>query len=608
MNAILIESNPIISDYFSEISSFSIIDSNICYQSDSPREVAIKISNLEKDNEVHILIINIELILNNSYRQNFLGGELLFWLRLNNRSLLPILLYGFHGCGQILSQHPEYFIIHAPGNYYLRLPIDWRDINFNLLVKRNPLTPEKINKQYLKFLKTSFNIEKFRHREANWWGVKCIHDVHRIVICEAHERFPYHETLASKLEELNNLIARTLFEPEEKEIGKFIQKEYKKIKSLRKKLQQRKPKILYIDDKFDFGWSDIFTQIIYGQDITRVDNEYFAGYLADNIPLFYCLKDAELYDGGHLASKVTPLFQGVFKDIDLILLDLRLHDEEEKGIQVECLSGYQFLKFFRKNFKGIPVVITTASNKVWSYARLLKLGADGYWIKEGIDEQRDPESTVKNYIRFIEMISHCSGREYGILKHLSQRIKELTGNGQYWWMKEMHWKNGDFSPPVDKGIVLFELRKVEEIFSSYLRNSFISSEEEGASIWLSSIIIQLNYIIERIHGTFNSKIVGGGNTGDRRGGWRFERNREDWVGCFIMRTRNNAAHPNLGDKLFDFDIVSIVIQVVLKYLESQNYCQLKCPSNDLYHDYRNWVSSKRAWEELIKLNGITLDI
>ncbi|MCL5028477.1 MAG: response regulator, partial [Bacteroidetes bacterium] len=96
---------------------------------------------------------------------------------------------------------------------------------------------------------------------------------------------------------------------------------------------------------------------------------------------------------------ISPANDGRF-DPDVILLDLRLfpaYDELHRH-DVEKMSGALLLKMLREEYLGIPIIVTTASNKVWTYAKLIELGADAYWIKEGLDEKYDVNDSKSNPI------------------------------------------------------------------------------------------------------------------------------------------------------------------------------------------------------------------
>jgi len=63
-----------------------------------------------------------------------------------------------------------------------------------------------------KYLKPAFNIEEFRHREANWWGVKALWDVHKLIDTEWGNSSGkiYPDEIQKKLNEINNLLAEFL--------------------------------------------------------------------------------------------------------------------------------------------------------------------------------------------------------------------------------------------------------------------------------------------------------------------------------------------------------------------------------------------------------------
>lgn len=120
-------------------------------------------------------------------------------------------------------------------------------------------------------------------------------------------------------------------------------------------------KILLIDDEAAKGWSDILSTMLKGVNL-QVISEKVTSYDA-------------------FSSEARNTIEAL--DYDLVFLDLRLNgvDEEDTMIPLE-FSGMKVLQKIKRLNKGVPVIMLTASNKVWNLKAMLDAGADGYYVKE----------------------------------------------------------------------------------------------------------------------------------------------------------------------------------------------------------------------------------
>ena len=458
-------------------------------------------------NLLHIFI-NIEGKFGGAKRQDQAGAEIAKWLRCKYHVSNPIIFYSFQSVAQLLKQKPENLIITSEGCYHLQLPFEYNKIS-NL-----SFTGLKDWEKFKTFLKPAFNISQFRHEHANWWGVKCLWDVHKVLepkignypenitinlnninncifdfiygyniirvnekvsmierelenkliemkeginskISEKNDWEKYLETVTQELIGLSATAKQGYSNSEirnsykvlnndkiyiENLISNFnveleIQNLQNNIQNLKRELKTtifnnkaipsvvRNKKILIIDDMLKFGWLDAFELLFKHNIIIPVhpDKKYEG-------------KPNELfkYQIQNIIKKAKP---------DLILLDLRLFDERDKSIEIDKISGEIILEKIKKNFIGIPVIITTASNKIWSFEKLMKVGADGYWIKEGIDEQRDFNNSVDNYLKLLNLINNASGKEYQFLNIFATKFSELLKKHDtlnFWW-EQHNW-------------------------------------------------------------------------------------------------------------------------------------------------------------------------
>lgn len=148
-------------------------------------------------------------------------------------------------------------------------------------------------------------------------------------------------------------------------------------------LIQGKSKVLLIDDESDKGWHTFY-------------NSFFQ--MSPSITFEALNVDYKGFAQNEIIEKAIAKINDF--DADVVLLDLRLCDTDfSKGIKPEYLTGSQILNRIKQKInKGIQVIVTTASNKVWSYKSILIEGADGYIVKRGDSNVADDLSNLRNTI------------------------------------------------------------------------------------------------------------------------------------------------------------------------------------------------------------------
>lgn len=133
--------------------------------------------------------------------------------------------------------------------------------------------------------------------------------------------------------------------------------------------------VLLIDDEATFGWKEVIEKVFFkGASIDIADNKSDAIDAIKN------------------------------KKFDLIFLDIRFGEADHKKIDIHKMSGYKILTIeMRSSFKALnfstPVIVFTASNKVWNIIEMIEAGADDYYIKEHPDTATDFEFSRRNFIR-----------------------------------------------------------------------------------------------------------------------------------------------------------------------------------------------------------------
>jgi len=133
------------------------------------------------------------------------------------------------------------------------------------------------------------------------------------------------------------------------------------------------PKILYIDDEADKGWYEIFCTILC--DLNGLDFHYLDGELNS------------LTRAGIIKKSIETIKT---KNIDVVLLDFRLHPDDFITTNIKEVSGLKLLKEIKALNPGIQVIIFSATNKIWNLQALQEAGADGFIVKES------PENSVDN--------------------------------------------------------------------------------------------------------------------------------------------------------------------------------------------------------------------
>lgn len=174
-------------------------------------------------------------------------------------------------------------------------------------------------------------------------------------------------------------------------------------------------RILFIDDNANKGWKQIIEKVFPVPDIKVV--------VAINT------QEAE--------TKIEDKF-------DLIFLDVRLSEQDHDVTVPTEFSGYKILKKIKQEFLNLnfstPIILMTATNKIWNVDAFRNYGVDGYYIKEHPDYVFDKETSKQNYNnlkrKFIELKDFGYKRKevWEISKDIIDKISEhsyFKENNQY---------------------------------------------------------------------------------------------------------------------------------------------------------------------------------
>lgn len=89
---------------------------------------------------------------------------------------------------------------------------------------------------------------------------------------------------------------------------------------------------------------------------------------------------------------------------DLIFLDLRLDESDHSEIDMTKFKGFKIIKeIIRKEFNSLnfstPVLLLSATNKMWNIDFMMRNGVDDYYIKEHPDNSLDINFSIENFKR-----------------------------------------------------------------------------------------------------------------------------------------------------------------------------------------------------------------
>jgi CheY-like chemotaxis protein len=257
------------------------------------------------------------------------------------------------------------------------------------------------------------------------------------------------------------------------------------------------PTVLYIDDEADKGWKEIFEKIFIDKndiDFLPFGNEFVEK--SKNEIIDFSIK------------QVTD------EDVDLVILDFRLHKEDFCEIPIKEVTGFKILEKIKEFNKGIQVIIFSATNKIWNLKALEEAGADGFILKESPKNINSSDFTRHSILNMIQSLEKRLKMTFlkdvykhfeKIKKHLNSISNETNDDGFKGLMK-MKFKNEIF---IQLDIIYDCLKRSSENISteirdesSYLNLSFTSiykiielindfyTNESGRSLKHNSVKIQ----------------------------------------------------------------------------------------------------------------------
>ena len=323
-----------------------------------------------------VLLINVEGLYDSFVRNISSGIDILIWLRCKYYLVNPVIFYGFQTTASILHRHPEHLIIHSEGCYYLRLPFNLNKIKSIVVDEVNDLS------RIRKHLAAGFNMEVFRHKFANIWGIDRLREAHNAI----KDLQPGDSQSISESKEV--LIAKFLYLHSKTEDVLDNVLLYNIKSSIETKIDYiSKKRILYIDDNASKGWSRIIKEIFNVRESNLL------------------VVDPSNYNNDNLSLSAFILNLILYRKPDCVLLDLRLIPRDDDHLSFgEQYTGAMIAKDIKRKHMSIPVIMFTASNKVENLRIALRAGCETLWTKEGIDEYQGINYSLQNYFRLVDSI------------------------------------------------------------------------------------------------------------------------------------------------------------------------------------------------------------
>ena len=170
------------------------------------------------------------------------------------------------------------------------------------------------------------------------------------------------------------------------------------------------------------------------------------------------------------------------------------------------------MKKIKKHGITCPVLIFSASNKLWSYTETIKYGAAAYWTKEGIEDYKDFNRSIENYLHLIDLISGlCLSNEFRFLFECKQMFKQFNENKAPYWWEGLSWLPLDLKFPksqvtVSRGQIVVIIKECIGLMELFLHDQLSKGTSLGLNNYIPSLVItKLSVILELIHKTDTGK-------------------------------------------------------------------------------------------------------
>lgn len=524
------------------------------------------------------------------YEQN--GVRLLKHLRLTpelgDLRRMHAVVLSFEPVEELIRRAPGSLVLLSRGVTFLRLPEGLDHLKDQpFLGRRAEILADLRDSNLVAGVRADYHPDPM-HRISNWWGVYQIWCARKESQADEVAPLALPTEISKRLRTLHNKHAMFV-ESARADVSAAVA-DSQVLCSLESALRRKSPRLVLIDDEASLGWLDILrtscssTRRLKHKDQTL--ESVIAPKVNDNIDEQWIRRNV------------------IDESPDVVLLDLRLRGDREADAPVTETSGYEALRLIRKLDWGLPVILMTASNKYWTYQEMTRVGADGYWMKEGLGEHRPPVSAAIHYSKLLQLVLACVGDGVRDLRLFSNFFYQLK-NGECLWWENVRWttqavpsdilddpwkKDALLCTTTARERALSQFESALSLYRFYLQSNDLKSvfiahtmPDEAEREQCAAIGLAAGKVIEEIH-CFTT-LRENGIDPDRRVVGKY---RQDVMGSLLLKFRGCCAHVHSERERPTIDEIRDYLALVLAYIstrpKSQNYDSRKTAAQYLRED------------------------
>jgi CheY-like chemotaxis protein len=174
-------------------------------------------------------------------------------------------------------------------------------------------------------------------------------------------------------------------------------------------------KILFIDDEGFKGWNALMKYIFLHSDA--------------EVGPFINFDKQDTQENTFQRLKEKLIENKLILEYDLLILDLRLCDEDFYINDVEKLVSIRLIREIIKLNEGFQILIFTASNKSWNIQKSLDLKVRKYVVKESPEQLFDKHESYQKFIEFGRAVQSSINNSF--LSKLKIKIEYLKVNNKF---------------------------------------------------------------------------------------------------------------------------------------------------------------------------------
>lgn len=348
-----------------------------------------------------ILVLNAEERFESEDKYtDFDGIRLLKWLRIHLKLLNRIVITSFLTREFLLQNRPKDYILFAPDNYFLQIPFSIAQLQ-NISKKNQVIINEDVLiKKYKPFVSPDFEVAEFSHSFSNVFGLYLLENLYQQIVNGSNCELPHNNLQFSKAKMLYDLNHNVL----------EYKDNLKDKRSSTSKLLKNK-KIVYVDDQGKGkGWFSLIRRLI------DVSEDQLKG-----------VEPEQLNNRDNTINYTNTIEKIINHKPDIIFLDLRLLGDYEKNLNIESTSGSVLLRKIREWQPSIPVLLTSATDRIKSFDVLNKspYNINAIWTKPRVDKKGfNATKTLLDLYKKIQAIAAQSNDKIGLqLIEIDYRIK-----------------------------------------------------------------------------------------------------------------------------------------------------------------------------------------